>query len=104
MTLGGARANVRQKMGRNSEKPPATKRKPITRAALELAIAESVRDSSPDCRGLIGVIVERVVPKSPADANWVLKGVRYGKAQRERCNAAISVCVADGQHEFEVSD
>ncbi len=104
MTLGEAKRNVRQEMNRKSEKQPTAKRKPITRAALELAIAESVRDSSPDCRALIGVIVERVVPKSPADANWALKGVKYGKAQRERCNAAISVCVADGQHEFEVSD
>jgi hypothetical protein len=80
------------------------KRTVITRAALELAIAETVRGSNPQCEGLIGIIVERVVPESPGAANWAIKGVKYGKAERDRCNAAISNFVKKGQHEFDVSD
>jgi len=82
----------------------AAPRSPITRAALESAIAEAVRGSNPDCGALVGVIVERVAPKAPGGANWVLKGVRYGRAKRDRCRAAIAICVEDGQRQFEVSD
>jgi hypothetical protein len=96
--------NARKAMSQNTDQQSTVRRTSITRAALELAIAEAVRGSSPECRDLIGVIVERVVPGSPGSANWVVKGVKYGKAQRDRCRAAISACVEDRQREFEVSD
>jgi hypothetical protein len=91
-------------MSRKAEKQPTATRSPMTRAALELAIADAVRSFAPECSGLIGVIVERVVPGSPGAANWTLKGVKYGKAPRDRCRAAISAVVADGQRDFEISD
>jgi hypothetical protein len=102
--LGEATQNARREMSPKTEQQPTVKRRSITRAALELAIAEAIRNSSPHCSALIGVIVERVVPGLPGGANWVVKGVKYGKTQRDRCRAAISVCVEDGQREFEVSD
>jgi CspA family cold shock protein len=80
------------------------KRTPITRAALELAITETIRANDSQCQGLVGVIVERVVPKLPGDANWAVKGIKYGKADRDRCSAALSDCVKQGQQEFEVTD
>ncbi|SRR5713101_1501146 len=80
------------------------KRTWITRAALEQALAETVRGSDPQCEGLIGIIVERVVAAPSDGANWAVKGVKYGKAERERCSAAISKCVEDSQREFEVLD
>jgi hypothetical protein len=67
-------------------------------------LAENARGSDPQCGGLIEIIVERVVPVSPDGANWAVKGVKYGKAEREACNAAISKVVEEGQREFEVSD
>jgi hypothetical protein len=82
----------------------ARNRTSITRAALELAIAEAVRESDPGCKALVGVIVERVAPVSSGGANWAIKGVKYGKAERDRCGTAISNCVAEVQREFEVSD
>jgi hypothetical protein len=91
-------------MSRKTEMQLTAKRSPITRAALESAIAEAVRGSNSDCSGLVGVIVERVVPRQPGGANWALKGVRYGRAKRDRCRAAIAVCVEDGQSQFEISD
>ena len=80
------------------------KRTVITRAALELAIAEAVRSSNPECTALVGVIVERVAPKSPGGANWAVKGVKYGKAERDRCSASLFKCVEEGLRDFEISD
>lgn len=90
-------------MIRGSEKKLTAERTLITRAALELALAEAVRNS-PQCGAFVGVILERVVPGSPGGANWAVKGVKFGKADRGRCNAVISNCVQERQREFEVSD
>jgi hypothetical protein len=81
-----------------------TTRRPITLKDLELAIATDVRETDTECEALIGVIVERVVPKSRGDVNWALRGVRYGKAERTRCNAAIAIIVERLQSEYIVSD
>jgi hypothetical protein len=86
------------------EQQLTTERTPIARAALELAIAEAVRASSPECSALIAIIVERVVPASPGGANWGVKGIRYGKAERDRCSAVIAACVEEGQREFVLAD
>jgi cold shock CspA family protein len=80
------------------------KRTSVTRAVLESTIAESVRASDPQCEGLIGIIVERVVPASPGAANWIVKGVKYGTAERDRCRTVISKCVEERQRDFEISD
>lgn len=85
-------------------KKPAAKRRALTRAALESTIAAAVRESHPHCAPLVGIIIERVVPKLSGEANWALKGVKYGKADRERCGAAISSFVEAGLREFEISD
>jgi CspA family cold shock protein len=80
------------------------KRTFVTRSALEVALTEAVRTSDPECGALVGIVVERVAPGSPGGANWIVKGVKYGKADRARCGAVISRCVEEGQREFEVSD
>jgi cold shock CspA family protein len=92
-----------REMSKKTEQLTA-KRTPISRAALEVTIADTVRETDPRCGPLIGVIVERVVPKSAGGANWAVKGVKYGKADRERCSAAISSCVKEKQREFDISD
>jgi hypothetical protein len=88
---------------KHAEKPGA-KRTLIARATLELALAEAVRDSNPECKGLKGIIIERIAPKSPGQTNWILKGVRYGTAPRASCDTEIAICVAEGQADFEISD
>jgi len=95
---------VQCNMNQKKTDEPTKKRTWIARAALESALAENVRGSDPQCEGLIEIIVERVVPASPDGANWAVKGVKYGKAEREVCSAAISKVVKEGQREFEVSD
>jgi CspA family cold shock protein len=96
--------NARCEMSRKNAEQLKKKRTSITRASLELAIVEAVRESDPACQMLMGVIVERVVPKSRDDANWAIRGVKYGKADRDRCGAVISKCVEEVQREFEISD
>jgi cold shock CspA family protein len=99
----GFNRDAGQEMSKKTERLTA-KRTPILRAALEVTIADAVRETDPRCGPLIEIIVEHVVPKSPGDANWAVKGVKYGKADRERCSAAISSCVEEKQREFDVSD
>jgi hypothetical protein len=91
-------------MFRKKAEQLAPKRKSITRVALELTIADAVRGSDPHCKPLVGIIVERVFPKSPEGANWAVKGVKYGKADRERCDAAMSNFLKEGLRKFEISD
>jgi hypothetical protein len=79
-------------------------RRPITLKNLELAIAKAVRETDTECEALIGVIVERVNPKLRGDVNWVVKGVRYGKAERTRCHAIVADVVERLQSEYIVSD
>jgi len=79
-------------------------RKPTTRAELERSLVEAVRASHPECEAFVGVIVERVVPGWPDAANWDVKGVRFGKADRKRCGGVLLDLVVQRQQEFEISD
>ena len=90
-------------MRHKSAERTEVKRKPITQAALEAALAEAVRAHDTHCEGLVGIIVERVNPARAGGTNWSVKGVKYGKAERDRCDIALSACVEQMQHELEVS-
>jgi hypothetical protein len=92
-----------KEMSAVGEEEAAEQRTLITRAALELALAEDVR-KNPDCGAFVGVIVERVVPGSSAGANWAIKGIKFGKVERGRCSAVISGCVHEFQNRFNISD
>src|SRR5207248_10627662 len=94
--------NAREMRLKNAERTEAA-RTPITQTALEAALAEAVRARDTQCEGLVGIIIERVNPAPPGGANWSVKGVKYGKAERDRCAMALSACVEQMQREFEVS-
>jgi hypothetical protein len=82
----------RQEMAAKAEMQLSARRASITRARLELAIAEAVRSTLPECRALIGVIVERVVPGSPGGVNWIVKGrqIRQGATRSvPRCHRRL---------------
>jgi CspA family cold shock protein len=100
----GARLELNQEVDQADVEQLKRKRTLISRAALETAIADAARGSSPECEGLIGIFVEQVVSILPGEANWAVKGVKYGKAERSRCSAAISNFVDERRREFEVSD
>jgi hypothetical protein len=79
-------------------------RVPIAITKLELAIAEAVKEAAPGCEAFIGVIVEQRTPRSRFDANWALRGVKFGKAGREAVNEALATIVERMQREFRLSE
>jgi hypothetical protein len=79
-------------------------REQIKCATLEIAIATAVRSSDPRCGRFIGVFIERRYPKSRDDTNWIVKGIKFGKAERDNCNTALSIIVERLKREFEISD
>jgi hypothetical protein len=83
---------------------PDPARQPITRAALEQSITEAVKAGGTDCEGFVGVIIARLSPVPPGGPNWTLKGVRYGKSNREACAGILSAWVTENQLKFELSD
>lgn len=91
-------------MSQTADQQPNTVRQPIARAALEQAIAEVVKAAGTGCEEFVGVIIERVASIPPGGTNWAVRGVRYGKSNRELCDAALSACVAEKQFEFELWD
>jgi hypothetical protein len=78
----------------------------MSREGLEAAITEVVKKMEPGCEGLIGVIVMHQAAKLPSDTNWTLRGVRFGRADREKASKAIAVVVVVelGQRDFYLSD
>ncbi len=91
-------------MSMRSKKPPVAKRRTMTRADLELAIAEAIRTGRPECSALIAVIVEGIVPTTPNGTNWAVKAIKFGKADRDQCRAVLSKLLEDGQFEVQISD
>ena len=82
----------------------AMNRNPIKSDALQSVIAKAVRDSDAQCEAFVGIIIERINPKSNGGANWMLKGVKYGNADRAKCDTAISGVVDQLQQEYTISD
>jgi hypothetical protein len=64
-------------------------RNPITSDTLQSVVAKAVRDSDALYEPFIGIIVERIDPKLNGGIIWTLKGVKYGEADRAKCDIAI---------------
>jgi hypothetical protein len=90
-------------MENKSEQQTKADRKPVTHGELEHAIAENVK-SNAECQAFVGVIVARTAPASEGGANWTVKGIRYGKANRALAAAALAKCVDEFQSEFQLSE
>jgi hypothetical protein len=75
-------------------------RQEISVASLQDTIAEAVRKADPDCEAFVGVFVERMRPKSRLDANWDIKGVKFGRSDRATANATLATVVERMQGEF----
>ena len=86
------------------ESPYLGARKPIGSQGLEAAITEAVKNRASGCENFVGVIVQRTAPKSPSDANWGVRGVRFGAVSREEAGKALAIIVARMQQEFSLSE
>jgi hypothetical protein len=84
------------------KKRRASDRKRVPRETLERAITVAVKNSDPQCEPFVGVLIEHHGPKSPADTNWAIKGIRFGRADRGKCSAALAIVVNKMQGKFEL--
>jgi hypothetical protein len=98
-----AARGIRSKLFLRKKSQDHPARKPMTREALEQLLTEAVRGGHPEFETFAGVIVGRVVPERPGEANWVVKGVKYGTADRYRSGIVLSHCVEEAQREVELS-
>ena len=78
-----------------------SKRTVVSRGRLERAIADAVKSQ---CEGFAGVLIERIKPQSRTDANWTIKGVRFGTADRDKSRKVLGTIVEQMQREFDLDD
>ena len=79
-------------------------RNPVTRSDLQAAITDAVKKSAPGCEAFVGVIVQRATPTSSVDANWTIRGIKFGAADRDKSSQAVAAIVERMQQEFKLSE
>jgi hypothetical protein len=80
------------------------KRNAVSCEQLEFEIAKAVRKFKAGCKDFVGVIVERVEPNLPATANWAIKGVRFGRADRDKAAKVLPTVIERMQREFTLAE
>jgi hypothetical protein len=83
------------------KKGPSSHRKRVPRKILELAIAAAVKNTDPQCEPFV-VLIEHRAPKSREYANWAIKGIRFGRADRDKCRVVLAFVVKKIKGEFEL--
>jgi len=73
-----------------------------TTEEIELMIREAVK-AAPGCESFVGVVIERVTPKSRLDATWEIRGIRFGGMDRKIAREALTPIVERMQREFRLT-
>jgi hypothetical protein len=84
------------------KKGPSSHRKRVSREAIEMAITAAVKESDPQCEPFVGVLIEHHAPRSREDTNWAIKGIRFGRADHDKCSAALVAVIDEMQGAFEL--
>jgi hypothetical protein len=79
-------------------------RQSISRADLQSAITQAVKQSDRKCKDFVDVIVGYSSPDSRLDGNWAITGVKFGRSDRQKAAQALAVIVPRMQHEFTLSE
>jgi hypothetical protein len=79
-------------------------RSSVSRELLQSAITEAVKKAEPGCEAFAGVVIERKTSKSRLDANWAIRGVRFGRADRDKSGQALATIVERAQHYFSLAE
>ena len=72
---------------------PSDDRSSVSRDLLQAAITEAVKKADHGCEAFAGVVIKRETPKSRLDANWAVRGVRFGRADRDKAGQALVTIV-----------
>jgi hypothetical protein len=83
------------------EATPHEGRQSMAISALEEKITEAIR-GTPGCEAFIGVVLMKVKPSSSFEANWGLRGVKYGRTDRDIVNRALNEIVHSTKKNFEL--
>jgi hypothetical protein len=75
----------------------------ILRDDLQAAIVAGVRGTDPACEPFIGVVIERIDSAVASKANWTIKGVKYGKADRTKADSVLATIVERMQKEYDLA-
>jgi len=78
---------------------PIDLRKMISAETLQSMITTAVKNCGSDCELFVGVFVERTA----LDENWDIRGIRFGRADRNRCTEALAIIVEHFQQAFGLS-
>jgi hypothetical protein len=89
-------------MSRRWTKRRDSDRKRVPRETLERMITVAVKNSDRQCEPFVGVFIEHLAPKSPEDANWAIKGIRFGRAERAKCSAVLTTVVNKMRGKFKL--
>jgi hypothetical protein len=71
---------------------------------MQAAITLAVKKANPDCNPFVGVIVERTKPKSSLETNWAIRGIKFGRADRNKAKEAVDTIVERLQQEFKLNN
>ena len=85
-----------------NRKQSKSRRASILLDELQAAITAAVRKADPACEAFIGVVIEPLGRSSVEEANWAIKGVRFGKADRRKASSALETIVKRLQQEFDL--
>jgi hypothetical protein len=83
---------------------PLDNRKPISREEMQAAITGAVKKADPDCEPFVGVIVERTKRGSLLEANWAIRGIKFGRADRKKAGDAVNRIVERMKCDFNLSN
>jgi hypothetical protein len=75
----------------------------LSSASLELAITEAVK-AEPGCEAFVGVFVKAEESKSCCDANWSIRGVKFGRTDRDKSSKVLASIVERMQRELRLSE
>jgi hypothetical protein len=71
---------------------------------LELAITEAVKTAAPECKTFVGVVLQKTHPRSRRDANWQLRGIKFGQADRKIATEALVGALERMQRGFYIGE
>lgn len=71
----------------------------VTISGLEKTIVAAIQQTSIDCQDFIGVYIEHTT-NHQSGANWYVKGIKYGRAPRAKCDTLLEEIVQNLQDRY----